>query len=124
MKTIKTISLLLGTLAFFLTLNLSTTAKNFNFEEEVYINDIPFNTEDVALECKYQHAVAIEYNFADEAYIEDIPFNTECVTANCKYQKAIKVLFSFDEETYIDDIPFANNTFNAENKSQHLSSRN
>jgi len=116
MRTIKNITLLLGTLALLLTLNLGATANSFSFEEEAYINDIPFNTEDLALECKYQHAIAIEYNFADEAYIEDIPFNTECVTADCKYKKAIKVVFSFDEENYINDIPFADGNLSSYSK--------
>lgn len=124
MRTIKTITLLLGTLAFLLTLNLSATAKCFNLEEEAYINDIPFSTEDIALECKYQHAITVEYNFSEEAYIEDIPFDTECVTAECKYRKAIKVIFSFDDEAYIDDIPSTMNAFQVGKKYQQLSSRN
>ncbi len=109
MKTIKSISVLLGILAVLLSLNLNAAVESFNFEEENYINDIPFNTECITAEFLYEKAITEIYNFEDEAYIEDIPFNTECVTASCRYQKAISVIFSFEEENYIDDIPF--NTF-------------
>ena len=71
------------------------------FEEETYINDIPFDTEWVVNEMTNP-----EFDFEDEAYIDDIPFNTACVAADCKYKKAISVVFELEDENYIDDIPF------------------
>jgi len=106
MKTIKSITILLGTFALLFSLNLNATAETFCFEEEAYINDIPFNTGCVTAEYLYEKAINEEYNFEEESYISDIPFDTECVTAHCRYHKAINVTFSFEEESYIDDIPF------------------
>ena len=106
MKTIKSITILLGTFALLFSLNTNATAETFCFEEEAYINDIPFNTGCVTAEYLYEKAINKEYNFEEESYISDIPFDTECVTAHCRYHKAINVTFSFEEESYIDDIPF------------------
>lgn len=68
-------------------------------EEESYVNDIPFDTKEVALK-------ALFFNLekpSDEAYIDDIPFSTENVAATYNYN-ALNLLP--EEEEYIDDIPF------------------
>jgi len=124
MKTIKSITILLGTFALLFSLNLNATAETFCFEEEAYINDIPFNTECVTVEYMYEKAINEDYNFEEEAYIGDIPFNTECVTANCRYQKAISVIFNFEDESYIDDIPFNTYALAGNQKCSSLASRN
>ncbi len=76
----------------------------FNFTDESYINDIPFDTECISEACLYQEAVSVIYIIEDEEYIDDIPFNTRCVSAKCRYDKAMKVEFNFEEEEYIDDM--------------------
>jgi len=103
MKTLKKITALLTVLALVFSVNLN--ASNFNFNDEAYIDDIPFDTKKVFDEIMSEKDLA-QFDFEDEAYIDDIPFDTKCVSIQCFYQKAIKVDFSFDEESYIDDIPF------------------
>lgn len=73
------------------------------FTEEAYIDDIPFNTEEVIGNIIAETEIA-KFYFEEEEYIDDIPFDTECISANCKYQQAISVDFPLEEETYIDDI--------------------
>jgi hypothetical protein len=82
------------------TLALTTTSVSLPIaEEESYVDDIPFNTEKIALESLYFNLVKPE----DEAYINDIPFETSKVAA-----AYISNLLSIrpDEEAYVDDIPF------------------
>ncbi len=76
----------------------------FNFTDESFINDIPFDTECISEACLYQKAILVIYIFEDEEYINDIPFNTRCISAKCRYEKAMKVEFNFEEEEYIDDM--------------------
>ncbi len=80
----------------------SASANPVRFEEETYIDDIPFDTEMIV-----KGILTPEFDFEEEAYIDDIPFNTACVTAKCFYKKAIAVAFDLDEEKYIDDLPFS-----------------
>ena len=87
----------------------------FYFEDEAYINDIPFNTECIVKNCIYRKAIAVIYDFEEEAYVEDIPFNTEIVTAENNFETALKIDFEMDDEAYIDDIPF--DTYSIANKS-------
>jgi hypothetical protein len=103
MKTTNPIKALLATLAILFSINL--TAGTFSFEEENYINDIPFNTNLIFNEV-FIEAGMLDFDFVEEAYIDDIPFCTECITADCAYEKAIMVAFEMDEESYINDIPF------------------
>lgn len=79
----------------------TASANHINFEDESYINDIPFDTEMIVNEMMNP-----EFNFEDEAYIDDIPFNTECVAINCNYRKAMAVPFEMPEESFIEDLPF------------------
>lgn len=123
MKMIKSISILLGTLAVFLSVNLKAETEDFKFSEEAYINDIPFDTECVTAEYCYEKAVAEDYDFEEEAYIEDIPFNTECVSVKGRYQKAIDVIFEFEDESYVDDIPFSTHALVSHQKCTSLASK-
>jgi hypothetical protein len=79
----------------------------FDFEDEAYIDDIPFDTECVSINCIYQKAISEVYNMDDESYIDDIPFNTELVSAQTNFQSSLKKEFKLNEEEYIDDIPFS-----------------
>jgi hypothetical protein len=54
---------------------------DFNFEDEAYIDDIPFNTECVSANCHYQQAIGKVFDFEDESYIDDIPFNTHTLAS-------------------------------------------
>ena len=81
-------------------------SETFEFEEEAYINDIPFNTKCVASMCNYKKAILVEYEMEEEAYINDIPFDTEKISAESNSKKALEIDFDFEEEAYIDDIPF------------------
>ena len=73
--------------------------KNIDFEEEAYIDDIPFNTEWVVNEL-----MTLSINFEEEAYVDDIPFNTTSIVAN--YIVSTSLTYEMEEEEYIDDIPF------------------
>jgi hypothetical protein len=82
----------------------------FDFEEEAYIKDIPFNTECISTQCKYNKAVNEAFEMPEENYVNDIPFNTEKISTESAYKNATEVEFEFEEETYIDDIPFETNS--------------
>lgn len=76
-----------------------------SLEEEVFIDDIPFNTGDVVANYLYNDAMNAEFCLEEEPYIDDIPFDTECISADCHYQKAINVPFYLPEEETISDAP-------------------
>lgn len=75
-------------------------------EEESYINDIPFNTALIASNAKLEKYYPYSIKMEEEAYVDDIPFNTQTVVALVNYKKALEVDFSFNDEDYVDDIPF------------------
>lgn len=104
-----------------------TNAISFTFAEESYIDDIPFDTEMIALNTEFAYAdydeeaiddipfdteiVALQselakFNYADEESIDDIPFNTEMVAANYHYAKSLEIDIDFAIEEDIKDIPF------------------
>jgi len=86
----------------------------FELEDEMYIDDIPFDTE-VIVESYLEsnnNTLPLEMNFVieDEEYIDDIPFNTELIAKayldNSSSLSHDEIVFTIDEEEYIDDIPF------------------
>ena len=81
-------------------------AVEFDFEEEAYIDDIPFDTKCVSSMCKFKKAVKVNFEMEEENYVDDIPFDTEKISSVSKSQKALETEFEFDDEAYIDDIPF------------------
>ena len=83
----------------------SINPSNQNFNEETYIDDIPFSTAEVYNEKIAEQNLA-EFSFEEEPYIDDISINTKCISAQCLYQTAISIEFNFDVEQYIDDIEF------------------
>lgn len=68
-------------------------------EEEDYINDIPFNTAEIAMKSFYVNLVKPE----EEAFVNDIPFDTQIVVAIHSFTN-LPILI--EEEAYVDDIPF------------------
>ncbi len=52
--------------------NIESPTADFSFEEENYIDDIPFNTEEVSDQTKYEEAMSVEFSLEDEEYIDDI----------------------------------------------------
>ena len=86
-----------------LILSLNIFATGTEFDEESYIDDIPFNVEEVINQISLEKALAVEFYFSEEEYIDDIPSNIENHAS--KYSHAISQDFSFEDEEYIDDIP-------------------
>ncbi len=68
--------------------------------EETYVNDIPFNTFQIAGEEMLKNVM---HNFPDEADVKDIPFNTRKIAL----ESELKSIMAADEEAYVDDIPFS-----------------
>ena len=62
-------------------MSFNLTASNMKLvpEEEAYINDIPFNTQEVVANYLYNKALNETFAFEEEAYIDDIPFDTHAV---------------------------------------------
>ncbi len=52
-------------------------AVNYFLEDEDYINDIPFETNNVADKLNYLNVKTEDFNIEEESYIDDIPFNTK-----------------------------------------------
>ena len=104
-KTIATIFVIL------FSINLNAGVQNF--DEENYINDIPFDTHEIYNDI-VDRTDLMKFDFEEEAYINDIPFDTKWITADCGYEKALQEEFSFEEESYIDDIPFDTECITAE----------
>ena len=88
-----------------LLISLNIFATGFEFEEEQYIDDIPFNLEQIETQVKCEQALAIDFSLVEEEYIDDIPFSQDYLTRLRLYADAVSQQFSFEEEGYIDDIP-------------------
>lgn len=69
------------------------------FNEEAYINDIPFDTYEIAVESILD---GDELKLEEEAYVNDIPFDTKAITN--KYLLNMKMKTS--DEATINDLPF------------------
>ena len=82
----------------------------FDFEEEAFINDIPFDTHCVSTKCKYLQAISEEFAVEEENYIDDIPFDTDQISQELSYESTLETVFEFEEEASIDDIPFDTQT--------------
>ena len=78
----------------------------YNFEEESYISDIPFNTTLVSANLAYEEALSENYENVDELYIEDIPFDTEKISAESISKTTIETEYELTDEAYVEDIPF------------------
>ncbi len=78
---------------------------NIELEEEKYINDIPFNTEEVVSNIPDYSVNPLVLTLEEENYIDDIPFCTRKVYDSLMLNSSLND-FQLDDETYIDDIPF------------------
>ncbi len=90
-----------------LLLSLNIFATGFEFDQESYIDDIPFNVEEVVNQVSLEKALAVEFSLSEENYIDDIPSNIEDNASLVEYSDSISQEFSIEEEEYIDDIPTA-----------------
>jgi len=74
--------------------NKMTTHVCFHLEEEMYIDDIPFDTEAVAVLAQqndsYIAALAVDFEMEEEEYIEDIPFRTAEIFECCMGIKQLR----------------------------------
>ena len=71
--------------------------KSIDFEDEAYIDDIPFNTEEIAANYLYEKALTVEFEMAEEEYIDDIPFNTRNIAEQSLYNRAGNEEFTFND---------------------------
>jgi hypothetical protein len=74
-----------------------------SLNDEAYIDDIPFNTAEVAGQ-KPSTDLSM-FVLKEEAYIDDIPFDTKAIAGKLVIDKSLTD-FSLQDEEYIDDIPF------------------
>ena len=72
--------------------------------EEVYIDDIPFSTENI-FDSLLDVSLTQDFELTEEAYIQDIPFDTKEVIEISN--ESISSDFDLEEESYINDIPFS-----------------
>lgn len=56
------------------TLNADFSTLDFSFEDEAYIDDIPFDTDCISAQCKYEKAMAVDFSFEEDKYVDDINF--------------------------------------------------
>jgi hypothetical protein len=73
--TILTLALIFGSLLAFDFARADNDPAQFTMKEEAYIDDIPFNTEEIAKQALLKNSLK-EFKLKEEAYIDDIPFNT------------------------------------------------
>ncbi len=78
-----------------------------DFGEEAYVDDIPFDTDAIAEGSHYQAAITVEFGLTDEENVNDIPFSTSEVAAAYHLNASMEKTFELQEETYVDDIPFS-----------------
>lgn len=119
MKTIKTLLLA----ALFMTgmmVRADIQPATFTLAEEPYIDDIPFDTEEIAGTVQASSDLA-QFTLEEESYIDDIPFDTEAVAQaaleKADFEKAMAEVFTLKEEKYINDITFATDRIALEDSS-------
>lgn len=98
MKTIL-ITLLFGSSIIFTSLTASATGTKTTLLDEMYVNDIPFNTEAVFRSYMKDPLSLTIFSLKEEPYVNDIPFNTEDIALHANKTELV-------EEAYVDDIPF------------------
>jgi hypothetical protein len=76
------------------------------FEEEGYVDDIPFETSAIKASYTLDMALAVAFESTEEAFVDDIPFDTEKVAVTALYTDAVNQVFLNEEEAYVEDIPF------------------
>jgi hypothetical protein len=73
-------------------------------EEEAYIDDIPFDTWEIASAALSD---GDEVKMEEEPYIDDIPFDTRAIACKCLLRK----MFEASGEANVSDIPFSTGEF-------------
>ena len=101
MKTILSIALVLFSFS-----NIIAEGFDYNYQEETYINDIPFDTHAVTSKIAFEKAINVQFKVEEESYVNDIPFDTHEVVEELIEKSILNPLPKMTEETYIDDIPF------------------
>ncbi len=106
----KTLVILLTT-TLVMAFNSSETSDDLNIqiEDEAYIDDIPFNTENVLNDFDLNNnSVPSDdlMKIEPEKYIDDIPFNTKEIFDDHFDETSYNSIFQLKDENYIDDIPF------------------
>lgn len=101
----KTLSKNIALLITALLISFNTMAGGFDFENEQYIDDIPFNLEQVEMMTKFNNAVDTDFSFTQEEFINDLHFSENELDAIGSYNQAISHDFDFEDEVYINDIP-------------------
>ena len=101
MKTFIKSTSILTTLVLLLSFN---TRASVTFNDEAYIDDIPFDTEAIYSNIVIERNI-LDFTFEEEAYIDDIPFAVEEIATNKLYDLALEQEFNHSEEAYIDDLP-------------------
>jgi hypothetical protein len=76
----------------------------FTLADEPYIDDIPFNTEEIAGTVTGSAGLD-QFTLKEESYIDDIPFDTEEIAGSVQSSSDL-AQFTLEDEPYIDDIPF------------------
>jgi hypothetical protein len=68
--------------------------------DELYVSDIPFNTQEIAVASILD---GDELKLEEEAYVDDIPFDTEDIAGKCLLNLNPKP----SDEANINDLPFS-----------------
>ncbi len=94
-----------ATLSLAILLSTNIFADGFPMQDEGYIDDIPFNTNEIASLSLYLHAVNEQFEMEEEV-ISDIPFDTFEIAKQEIFRLSLAKEFSLEDEAYINDIPF------------------
>ncbi len=104
MKTLRSTLVLAASI--FMLSGLMAHTTSFVMEEEAYINDIPLDTHEIAVNNIFEIAINKEFQMEEEPYFDDIPFDTQTIASQSIYKIAMSEEFVLPEEKFIDDIPF------------------
>lgn len=77
----------------------------FRTEEEQTVNDIPFNTADIASEALFQKLVKNDFSRDEEQSINDLPFGILEKAGQSSARKVNDSVFEEKDEAFVDDIP-------------------
>lgn len=56
-----------------------STETEYYFNDEEYVDDIPFDTQSIAENYLFESSMNVTFDFEEEAYVDDIPFNTNMI---------------------------------------------
>ncbi len=77
-----------------LVLSLNTFATGVDFDQEEYIDDIPFNVEDVITQLSMEKALTVDFSLIEEEYVNDIPADILSQESLIKYKEAVSQDFN------------------------------